>query len=398
MDVTIRNIFIYIVHIGIFINIFFYLNFAGILPIPEYQIHFLVLTLLASIYLIKKKEIFISKTLFLWIVFYFFVNTIYLIAAGFGSNIYQFYPIIIMNIIVFLSFSLLCNFDNDKLLVSRKGIAIGTIMGVILLLVDFTIPGFFVISDNSVAGRAIAMYANSNFAAIVLILGMILSIDIVNKNFRFYYILVIFMGILVTFSRSGLLIFILITAIMAYQNKISRKAFLGMILSIISLLSFLLLGGFDLIAKAFNLEITDNLINRVSFFAANESADTGDMDERKRVLYVALNLFADNPFFGDGFAATRIWDERVSPHNTFAVTLAEFGLFGLLIIPSFLFLTTYKLFKNSAKEYRDIAILFIVYYLSFSMFTHGMLSYSINMVAAVVIVTLEAKNRGKVLN
>jgi len=393
MGSIIKNSTIYIIYVGVFINMFFYLNFSGMLSIPEYLIYFLIFASLSFYYLINQKEIVISKTLLIWVVYYFFINTIYLQEAGFSNETYKYYPIIIMNIFVFLSFSLLNGLDTDNLLISRKGILIGTIVGALLLIIDFSIPGFFVISENSVAGRAIAMYANSNFGAVVLILGMILSIDIVNKNFKFAYIIFIFLGVLVTFSRSGLMVFVLITAIMAYQNKISRKAFIGMIASIISFLTFLLVGGFDLIASTFDLEITDNLISRVSFFADNDSAETGDMDERKRVLLAALYLFADSPIFGDGFAATRLWDHRVSPHNTFAVTVAEFGLFGLVMIPLFLYLTTYKLFQNSIKEHRDIGILFIVYFSSFSMFTHGMFTYPINTVAAVVIVTLASKNR-----
>ena len=395
MGAIVQNSIIYVMNIGVFINIFFYLNYANIVRIPEYIIYFLLFAVLSFLYLIKKKDIVISKSLSTWVVFYFFVNTIYLVEAGFSNSVYQFYPIIIMYVIVFLAFSLLCHLDDDQLSMSRKGVASGAIIGVILLLIDFTIPGYFAVGDNTVAGRAIAMYGNSNFAAIALILALILSIDIIDKNLKLYYILIIFIGVLVTFSRSGLLVFILITSIMAYQNKISKKTFMVMVSSIISFLIFLLLGGFEVIATTFDIEITDNLINRISFFVDSDNAETGDMDERKMVLLAALDLFADSPFFGDGFAATRLWDHRVSPHNTFAVTLAEFGLFGLLMIPSFLYLTTYKLFKSSPKEYRDIGVLFIVYYVSFCMFTHGMLNYAVNMVAAVIIVTLESKNRYK---
>ncbi len=380
-------------HIGVFVNLFFYMNFGGLLRIPEHFIYFFLLVILYSFYLINKKAIVLSKTLFIWVIFNFFVNSIYLVEAGFSNDVYKYFPIIITNIILFLSFSLLSNLDNNKLSVARNGIAIGTIMGVILLIIDFMAPGSFATSSTSVSGRAIAMYANANFGAVVLILGMILTIDIINKNLRFYYVLIIFIGVLVTFSRSGMMVFILISGIMAYQNKISRKTFLGMMLSMISLLTFLLVGGFDLIANAFDLVITDNLISRVSFFADSENTEVGDMNERKVVLLAALDMYADNPFFGAGFAATRLWDYSVSPHNTFAVTLAEYGLVGLLIVPSFLYLTTYQLFRTPIKEYRDMGILFIVYYASFCMFTHGMLTYSVNMVAAVFLVTLESKSR-----
>ncbi|RLA74314.1 MAG: hypothetical protein DRG78_21425, partial [Epsilonproteobacteria bacterium] len=323
MGAIVQNSIIYVMNIGVFINIFFYLNYANIVRIPEYIIYFLLFAVLSFLYLIKKKDIVISKSLSTWVVFYFFVNTIYLVEAGFSNSVYQFYPIIIMYVIVFLAFSLLCHLDDDQLSMSRKGVASGAIIGVILLLIDFTIPGYFAVGDNTVAGRAIAMYGNSNFAAIALILALILSIDIIDKNLKLYYILIIFIGVLVTFSRSGLLVFILITSIMAYQNKISKKTFMVMVSSIISFLIFLLLGGFEVIATTFDIEITDNLINRISFFVDSDNAETGDMDERKRVLLAALDLFADSPFFGDGFAATRLWDHRVSPHNTFAVTLAE---------------------------------------------------------------------------
>jgi len=333
----------------------------------------------------------LSKELIIWVVFYFLINLIYITLAGFGMKEFRYLIPVIMMIPIFLSFSLLYNLDDRQLLVTRKAIVVALIIGVLLLILDFIMPGKFT-SDDNLSGRAVATYANANIAGAVLILGMILTIDIIDKKFRIYYLLFIFLGILVTFSRSNIMIYLIIIFLMSLQNKISKTFFFSIIITVFAIFMFLLFGGFELLSELFNLKITDNLVNRITFFLDSEHTDLSNISERKMVLMAALDMFADNPIFGNGFASTRLWEYRVAPHNSFARTFAEFGLFGIFIIPSFLYFTTRKVFKSMDKNYRDIGILFIVYYVLSSMFSHNMLDQAFNMVGAIIIATLGSKN------
>jgi len=395
MDVNIKNVLLYTFSIGIFTNIFFYLPSAHILNVPEYLPYVLLSMLMILYYVAFKKKFMLSNQLLFWVVSYFFINAIYMMQVGFGTQEYRYFRAIIMTLFIFVSLSLLFNLDNNRLLTARRAISIGVILGSALLLMDFLMPGSFVLDETSVPGRAVATFGNSNTAAIALVLGIILTIDIIHKNLKIYYVLFVFFGVLVTFSRSGISIFIIIISIMAYQGKISKASFLTILSGIIFILLFLMFGGLDLLASMFNLEVTDNLINRITFFVDEGNSDTGDMNERKMVLLAALEMFADRPVFGNGFASTSLWDYGVSPHNSFALLLAEFGLIGGLFIPSFLYLSTYKIFKYKNREYKGIAILFIVYFMLFSMVSHNMLTYAFNITAAIILATIGYKNQDK---
>jgi len=392
------NIFISFVTLSVFLNLFKY--YAYYSAVPTYIFQIFIFFIVTIYYLVKNKQIMYSKLLFLWIIYFFIISTIYYVITGFGGLVeYKRYVPIVTLVVIFFNFSLMYALDDDDLSKTRRIIFFSMLIAVILLVYDFVFPGSFVIDNKDVfiSGRALATYNNQNIVGAVLILGLILSIDILDRKYRMYYIMYIFIGIAVTFSRSNLIIFFIILFIFAIQKKISRVSLLNLYIVLFGILLWLGFGGLEWIGDQFNIEISSDLLNRVNFFIDRKDADTSDMNERKMVLHAALNMFQDHPIFGNGFASTssELWAYRVGPHNTFARTWAEYGLFGVLIIPLFLLSATYQIFFSIDKAKRDLGILFIVYYTLSSFFSHNMLEQDFNIIGAIVIATLGYKNYRK---
>ncbi len=389
-----KNIMLSFFTIGIFTNLFYYLPHAKIIKIPEYIIYFTLLIVMLFIYLYKRQNLIFDKQIFYWVIFYFSLNLLYLNFTGIGSVEFRFMIPVIMIIPLFLALSLLYSLDDENLTITRKSIIYAFLISIPLIIFDFVSPGFFVNTKIEDA-RAVATYGNANIVGAVLIVGLILSIDIIPKKFRVIYILYIFMGILVTFSRSNIMLFLLILAVMSFQNKITKKLFFFIIIFIFSFFIFLLFDGQSFLEQNFGIVFNDNIVQRLAFFIGDSGAKSYGMSERQQVLNAALNMFYESPFYGNGFASTRLWNYHVGPHNTIALTLAEFGVFGFLIVPLLLFVSTYKIFISKNKELKQIAFSFVIYYLYSCMFSHNMLEQTFNYASIVILSILGLKEINK---
>lgn len=380
----------------IFLNLIYYFTLIHIINFPSYLIYVFFFGLIVLYYLITKKKYYLNKGLLLWIALYLILNTIYYMADGApGGKEFKFYVPSIVWFFTFIAMSLLYQLDNNELIITRRSIVVALMIGVLFLLYDFTHPGFFVadFSDHYVSGRAAATYGNSNIVGAVFILGLILTIDIIPNKLKFPYIVIVFIGILTTISRSNIMIYFVILVIMAIQKKISRVSAIWLLSIIVSLILWLAIFGLDILQKDFNVNVPSDVTDRLEFFTDFKHYNNSHNEERENVLMAALSMFADKPILGNGLGSTRMWHYRVGPHNTFALTWADFGLIGVLIIPSFLFFTTYEIIRNSRKEYRDIGILFIIYFTFSSLFSHNMLEQIFNLCGAVIISTLGIKNK-----
>ena len=387
------KIIIILITLIVFLNLVPY--FASFTSLPGYIFFFLLMLLISAYYLIINRKIIFNKELMLWVFIYITINAIYYMFGGMAAGLeYKRFTSVIMIGVVTFSFFLLYSFDDENLTTVRKAIVLSMVIAVLLLIYDFIFPGHFILpsSHMNINDRAVATYINQNIVGAVLILSLILSIDLIPKAYKMFYVFYIFLGISLTFSRSNIIIYFIILFVMALQNKVSRISVFVIYILIILFLAWLMFWGLDWVANTFNIIISDNLINRLNFFLDNKDADTSNLDERKMVLKAALEMFMNKPILGNGFASTITWHYKVGPHNTFALTWAEFVLIGLLFIPTFLLATTYRIFLLNKKEYRDIGILFIVYFSLSSMFSHNMLEQSFNYVGAVIIALIGYKN------
>jgi len=381
-----------------FLNLTIYLPNVYIFPYPAYLLDLSIFMLFAAYYIKNNIRIPYQNIVIIWIVYYAIVNFSYFIASPAGPEEYKFLKTFFFFLFLLFSLILLFNLDDENLSRTRKTLVYLAPIATLTLGIDYFDPGVFYFGidiKTFVVGRAASMYLNSNIAGGAMLLMLILGIDMVPKKWRMLFVAIIFIGVFFTMSRSNLMMFFLILIMMFFQKKLNGVHILISFIGIMFFFTWLATGGLDTLSQKFDLEVTDNMKNRVNFFADNKVSDTGDIQERKRVLMAALEMFADKPILGQGFAATRMWDYHVAPHNTFAMHWADYGLFGVLIIPLMFFFSTYYIFKYGSKEHRQVALLVIPYFTLACLFSHTIMIQPFQLATIIALSTIgyKAKKR-----
>jgi hypothetical protein len=369
----------YILVIGaamIFLNLTIYLPHVHLFPFPAYILDLGILTIVLLIYLKRRFPFPFSNPVILWIIYYFAISSIYFSFSGAGDREWKYLKLVIFMAFVLLAQIMLFNLDDKRLTTVRKTMVLLAPIAAITLGIDYFIPHTFELgieSDTYTVGRAASIYLNANIAGGAMVVFLIFGIDIVPKRYRILFIMIIFLGIFFTMSRSNIMIMMITLFVMFLQKKLYGSHLVVSLVAIMLFFTWLSISGFDMLSDKYDLQVTDNMRSRVNFFSDKKHSDTSDMDERKHVLRAALEMFMDKPLLGNGYVSTRIWKYRVSPHNTFAMLWADYGLVGMSIIPLLFFLSTFYIFIYADKESRQMAILVILYFTFSSFFSHNML-------------------------
>jgi len=370
---TFNRRFVYILTLLIYLNIFVYMNSLHFIS-TNTNIIFLGILFVYIIYnfILKERQLKLPFPLLIWIIIYFIITSIYFLLDGTDSKSLEYYKIIINSLFFMLSYIIiLYNSGEESIEIARKAILHATLISTLLLIIDFLVPGLF-IKDNSgfyIAGRASALFLNSNIAGTVLLLGLIFSIDLIKKSNRIYFLSFIFIGIIVTFSRSSILLFFIIMLMFLFQGKMSIRSFFISTLFIVFFITSLLTFMFEYLQQH-DISVS-NIQQRIEFIETlGEGGENESTRMRLLVLNKALELYENNPIFGEGFAATNLWNIRISTHNQYLKDFAEYGLLAFLMFPLLLFISTYRMRKSD----KTIGRIFIIFLLIKAFFTHNILN------------------------
>lgn len=296
----ITNAIYLLVALFIFSNFFTYCSTRpDILPINLTHLIFGILSfsvLLVFVYF-KENNYFYHK-LNIWIIFYLFVylfwglfNDFYLDSIEFRRNF--------LAIISLLTFIVFFSFEEKKMYYTRLGIAIATLISCFNNVYEFFNPETFfpINSEFKTLGRSAGFFINSNIAGTALNLGLILTIGIVQKKYRSIYAFAVFIGILPTFSRSGIAGWFLIMILLNYKNILDVKR--------IVIFSIVLLGGIYIVLPRLSSfvnenmpEAVNNITNRLLWFSNPELHQDFSQNERQFVAGKAWKHFTEKPYFG----------------------------------------------------------------------------------------------------
>ena len=384
--------------IMIFLNLTVYLPSVGLFPFPAYLLDLIIFIFIVLFYL-KKKLYFPYKNPFiLWIYYYIILNITYYLNSPMSVDEFAFFKIFIFFTFMLFSFIFLFNLDDDNLTTTRKTLVVLGPIVTIMLGIDYFNPGYFYFGkevSTFVVGRAASTYLNANLAGGAIVAFLIFGIDMIPKKLRILFILSLFLGVLFTMSRSNIMIFFLILIIMFFQKKFYTTHFMTLITTIILLFSWLGTGGLDTLADNYDLEVTENMKNRVNFFSDNETSDTQDMNERLEVLLDAIDMYTSNPIFGSGYASTRLWEHEVAPHNTFAMHWAEHGILGILLIPLMFFYASKYIFKFATKNQKQLTVSILIYFSFSCLFSHNVLNQPFQIASIIMIAVIGHKAQQK---
>jgi hypothetical protein len=220
-------------------------------------------------------------------------------------------------LIIFIKYFILI--IGTKLIIDTKDIEIYIMLliGALSILYE----SIFVID---IGGRYSGFYLNPNTAGFICIIGYCFSLSIGNNKLRFLGQILFTIAGFVTFSRTFLLLWILISIISLF---ISYKNFYKIIIGILILSLVIKFGdNFDFDLKRFEA---------FSTFFDGKINDQMEQDSRTETWALYYEKIIENPILGNGYLAfsgkTLGKGESayfvVGVHNTFLMVLGEAGLF-----------------------------------------------------------------------
>lgn len=188
-------------------------------------------------------------------------------------------------------------------------------------------------------GRATGLYGNPNIAAQTLTLGMIASIEAIPFRWRGWYVVVVAAGILPTFSRGGILGWLLVVLMLLWNRSIGFKHFARSLMLVILIggAGILMFAGQYRLASLIQMnQVLTNQLGRVNATAFESQLVDPSIGERATVLLKGIDAVADHPVMGAGLANATEWSVSASTHNIYLLHMVELGLAGAAVFPLFL--------------------------------------------------------------
>lgn len=206
----------------------------------------------------------------------------------------------------------------------------------VLVIIDFVSPGIFypIDTQGTVLGRAAAMYINPTRAAEAILLTYLLAIPVMRLQYRTPLLLLAGAGVIVTFSRGPILVWMLFWLFLLITRKLSRYSLvfsIGVVVALPLLLS--IFKSYLQTRQGLDFAI-DNILDRLDFFQT-QSLDDNSAQQRMAVLEAGWRVFLENPIFGAGTGITDVqsnmWPFDVNTHNQIVMIAAEQGIFGVAL-------------------------------------------------------------------
>lgn len=172
-------------------------------------------------------------------------------------------------------------------------------------------------------GRYSGFYLNPNAAGIACLVGYVLTYGMTNQRLKLAGQIVFTLAGIFTFSRTFMVIWLLITLIATYNN---RKNFVAPMAGALVLL----------IVIAFSTKLTLNterFEGLLSIFQGNPSTSSAlTEDVRTETWAIYSNMIMDKPVFGHGYLKLQTKQFGPGVHNTYLMVLGEAGFVPFLLL------------------------------------------------------------------
>lgn len=231
------------------------------------------------------------------------------------------------------------------------------------VLYSWSVPG-------AVPGRPGSFLINANKPAEVMVLCGLLAMPVLRPKLALLLVLVMGLSIFATFSRAGMVAWVLLVGVYWRQQILTRAQIIGL-----GGLAVVLVASGGLLAMLIQtqdlpIDAVRDISNRISFLGTGNLQDDS-AQSRGFVLQEGLKLFFLHPLAGAGAGATHFWEHEVAPHNFLVMLAAEYGLFGVLAWLCFSALVlSGRYFDNFASQVCAAGFLAL-----FTMSTHNMFDF-----------------------
>jgi O-antigen ligase len=280
----------------------------------------------------------------------------------------------------------------------KQAILLVTVANVLMFIYEFLNPlAFYLIQDA--AGRSSGFYTDANSGGCAIILGMILSIDLIKPKYRLFYALFVFIGIATTFSRGAMIGWVIVIFLFMVNRVIPRYQLSLLFLSIFVLITILSsqLNNLSNMKTADGTELlNEDSLERVEFlinpFGGQEDEST---DGRLGHVKEALAKFNKQPFIGNGLGSggsQTYRDAQGQPqrsHNIYLDQMVEYGFLGALIYPFLLLACVWK----AQGEHKKYTLPFVAFLLIWGVFSHTTMDLFSLLISYAIMANLTQQSR-----
>lgn len=317
----------------------------------------------------------LASPLVLWAILFIVITAVYFLIIPGGD--FQILKNRTFSVILILLFCAVFGRSLGSLHHARKLIFVALLAGIALNVVDFLQLISFVPASSPIAnpGRAAGLYMNANESGCALLLGMILTIGLVRAQWRAWFTVCVFVGVVLTFSRAAILGWFLVIFLLWLQKylRIRRIVAAVFLLTFLAVLAWPAIFGY----LAGHAQYSNTQF-RIEWFLAPGAYRSGlSEQQRLEVFKAGWQLFLQQPIFGNGIGSTTTWYLPKSTHDMYLLFMDDYGAIGLLLYV----MLPLSLIIGARGEGRRIAICVAVLLLFWGWFSHNELDNYYSLVA-----------------
>jgi hypothetical protein len=357
-----------------------YFDRTGLIPINALQT--IIISCVLALPFVKKLRD-MPWPVTAWLVMYLIFNLIWLAIFPVDETVMQYFRMRVLTVVYIPLMYVL--FHQKSLRHIQIVIIVVGLMSVFNCCLQLISPEIFLVTEKE-SPRPAGFYVNPTKTGAALILAMIFGIDIIRQKFRIPYMLILGLGIVVTFSRSGMITWLICFLIYIFTRVATDKPRRLLIWLVTVATIFTVANPLPLIIEPLaDAGLVSYSVKGRLEWTQDASKSEGDesANERKDVARLGWLTYTNHPFLGTGIASTYKWEARVSTHNMYLYMMAEHGITGVLV---FLLMIAAPLYQNRginlAMKSSFVAFMLVISFFSHNVMEERYLIMSIALLAA----------------
>jgi hypothetical protein len=328
-----------VISVGIFysgIPNYVYIRHGLLVPL-QWLIGFGVLALPLIVRQIFTSNVFKSPVV-AWCFLYTWITIIWFIPSSQSEVAWQevrWRVLTVLELVMFLT--LLAHPDTNKQV--RITLVAVVLLGVALNIYEL----FFPLSFSSIIGRSAGFYMNPTTSALALVGGMIFAVTVLPAWFRGTFILLVGLGVAVTFSRGGIMAWCVATVGFLLARKIQvKEILLGVCFTSLLAGALILPRWGELLRILDNAGVTNSKVEeRLLWLTDPSDAQDASSEARAYVTERLWGKWAEDPFLGSG-TGSAFGAFEIPPHNQYLVFMVDHGFIGSLVFPLLILSVIYR--------------------------------------------------------
>ncbi|MEP7153134.1 MAG: O-antigen ligase family protein [Nitrospira sp.] len=342
--------------------------------------------LLAVPVLIRQRTVWdtLTSPVALWCFGYAWLTVLWFFLSSQSDMAWQEVRLRFLAIIDLLMFLIL--FNNPAVTrIARQTLAAGVLVGVAFQIYELFVP----MSFSRVLGRSAGLYMDPNLTGEALVVGMILSVTVLEPRYRAVFTLVAGIGVFLTLSRGGIVTWMIAAGSLILGGRLHLKHLALSGLIGVLLITMMLLPRWDNFLTTLERTgvINKNMEERLGWLTDPSGVSDRSSWERKYVAKRAWDKIAEHPFFGNGTGSALETD--IQPHNQYLTFMLDHGLIGAMVLP----LLVLAVVWGSHGETLHLGIVFGGAVMLLSLFTHTILYREHSLILFALMASMAAASR-----